>query len=182
MGGKLPRHMIANRDFKLIGGNIAKFLSSVLRDDNEGDTNQAFVSGAPTGRQNQNGLSEINWHHVMNMVRNWLTSNYLPKKCWYFGLKAAAQVSNYMPILHKDGVWTTPFEEMHGVKLDWQNLVPMFSLSYVKRRRDAGVKRSTAESHSIKAICVGNDTQSNGLLFYLPNSKKLIASSDYCLD
>eukprot|EP00957_Ditylum_brightwellii_P089191 6792282-Ditylum_brightwellii.AAC.1 len=71
---------------------------------------------------------------------------------------------------------------MHGVKPHWHNLVPMFSLSYIKRRRDAGVKQSTADSQSIKAICVGNDTQSNGLLFYLPNSKKLIASSDYCLD
>eukprot|EP00957_Ditylum_brightwellii_P017184 1295366-Ditylum_brightwellii.AAC.1 len=103
MGGKLPCRMIANQDFKLIGGNIAKFLSGVLWDDDEGHTNQAYVSGAPTGRQNQNGLSEINWCHVMNMVRNWLTSNYLPKKFWYFGLKAAAQVSNYMPILRKDG-------------------------------------------------------------------------------
>eukprot|EP00957_Ditylum_brightwellii_P003304 250335-Ditylum_brightwellii.AAC.1 len=71
---------------------------------------------------------------------------------------------------------------MHGVKSDWCNLVPMFSLSYVKRRRDAGVKRSTADSQSIKAICVGNGTQSDGLLFYLPTSKKLIASSDYRLD
>eukprot|EP00957_Ditylum_brightwellii_P140804 10725502-Ditylum_brightwellii.AAC.1 len=54
---------------------------------------QSTVSGAPTGRQSQNGLAEIKWKHTMNMVSNWLTSNYLPKRFWYFALRAAAQPS-----------------------------------------------------------------------------------------
>eukprot|EP00957_Ditylum_brightwellii_P018926 1423285-Ditylum_brightwellii.AAC.1 len=91
---------------------------------------QCEVSGAPTGRQNQNGLAEIKWKHIMNMVRNWLTSNYLPKQFWYFGMRAAAQVANYMPIQTDEGKWTTPFEIIYKTKPDWRNLVPMFSLSY----------------------------------------------------
>eukprot|EP00957_Ditylum_brightwellii_P032422 2456768-Ditylum_brightwellii.AAC.1 len=108
----------------------------------------------------------------MNMVCNWLTSNYLPKKNWYFALRAAAQDSNYMPIQTEEGTWTTPFEMVFQQKPDWCNLVPMFSLSY----------RATADSQSIKAICVGNDKKSDGLLFYIPLSKRLISSSDYTLD
>eukprot|EP00957_Ditylum_brightwellii_P026209 1982171-Ditylum_brightwellii.AAC.1 len=50
----------------------------------------------------------------------------------------AAQVLNYMPIQADDGTWTTPFEQVYGIKPDWCNLVPMFSLAYVKRNRDAG--------------------------------------------
>eukprot|EP00957_Ditylum_brightwellii_P018712 1405893-Ditylum_brightwellii.AAC.2 len=44
MGGRLPGRMIANRDFKLISGNIVKFLSGVLRDEDEGDEDQTFIS------------------------------------------------------------------------------------------------------------------------------------------
>eukprot|EP00957_Ditylum_brightwellii_P016897 1274335-Ditylum_brightwellii.AAC.1 len=58
----------------------------------------------------------------------------------------------------------------------------MFSLSYIKRNRDADGFRVTADSQSIKAICVGNNNKSNGLLFYLPQTKSLVSSSDYTLD
>eukprot|EP00957_Ditylum_brightwellii_P098509 7504167-Ditylum_brightwellii.AAC.1 len=71
---------------------------------------------------------------------------------------------------------------VYGIKPDWQNLVPMFSLTYVKQERDASGFRATVDSQSIKAICVGNDKKSNGLLFYLPSSRSLISSSDYTLD
>eukprot|EP00957_Ditylum_brightwellii_P063151 4793665-Ditylum_brightwellii.AAC.1 len=118
----------------------------------------------------------------MNMVQNWLTSNYLPKKFWYFALRAAAQVSNYMPIQSDKGTWTTPFEQVFKQKTDWRNLVPMFSLSYLRRLRDNTGYRATADSQSIKAICVGNDKKSDRLLFYVPSSKSLISSSDYTLD
>mmetsp|Transcript_21148 Transcript_21148/g.26890 ORF Transcript_21148/g.26890 Transcript_21148/m.26890 type:complete len:438 (+) Transcript_21148:1038-2351(+) len=182
-GGRLPSRMIADRDFKLIRGKMAEFLEGINWDaDMARAMGQCSVSGAPTGRQNQNGLAEIKWKHVMNMVRNWLTSNYLPKTFWYFALRAAAQVSNYMPIQTDNGVWTTPFELVHQTKLDWRNLIPKFSLSYVKRNRDSTKYRATADSQTIKAICVGNDKKSDGLLFYLPSSKSLISSLDYRLN
>eukprot|EP00957_Ditylum_brightwellii_P163014 12413261-Ditylum_brightwellii.AAC.1 len=116
------------------------------------------------------------------MVINWLTSNYLPKKCWYFALRAAVQVSNYMLIQTDDGKWTTPFEMVFHTKPDWCNLVPMFSLAYIKCNRDASGFSATADSQSIKAICLGNDKKSGGLLFYLPMSKSIVSSSDYHLN
>ena len=72
----------------------------------------------------------------MTMVRNWLTSNYLPQEFWYFALKMAVHVSNYMPIILDNGQWTTPHEQKYGTKTDWRNLVPMFSLGYIRGNRD----------------------------------------------
>ena len=118
----------------------------------------------------------------MTMVRNWLTNNYLPRKCWYFALKMAAQVSNYMPILPENGQWTIPHEQKYGTKPEWRNLLPIFSLGYIRRNRDVNKQRATADSQSIIEICAGNDPKSDGLLFYLPTSKKLVCSVDYRLD
>eukprot|EP00957_Ditylum_brightwellii_P096971 7385024-Ditylum_brightwellii.AAC.1 len=49
--------MIADWDFKLIGGSIGDFLTGVLQTVKDRDEDQAFVSGAPTGRQNQKQAS-----------------------------------------------------------------------------------------------------------------------------
>eukprot|EP00957_Ditylum_brightwellii_P160370 12208404-Ditylum_brightwellii.AAC.2 len=75
-----------------------------------------------------------------------------------------------------------PYEIVYQQKPDWRNLIPIFSLAYLKHNHDGTQFSSTADSQSIKAICVGNDTKSDGLLFYLPHSKKLIASADNKLD
>eukprot|EP00957_Ditylum_brightwellii_P040322 3051463-Ditylum_brightwellii.AAC.1 len=85
-------------------------------------------------------------------------------------------------ILQEDGTWTTPYKIEYKQKPDWQNLIPLFSLGYVKQNRDSTQFRSTADSQTVKAICVGSNTKSDGLLFYLPHLKKLIASSDYKLN
>eukprot|EP00957_Ditylum_brightwellii_P043662 3309601-Ditylum_brightwellii.AAC.1 len=88
-----------------------------------------------------------------------------------------------MPILQADdGTWTTPLELVCKTRPDWWNLVPMFILSYVKKSRDAKGYRATADSQSIKAICVGNNKKSNGLLFYLSSTQSLISSSEYMLN
>ena len=88
----------------------------------------------------------------MTMVCNFLTSNYLPQKFWYFDLKMAAQVSNYMPILCENGQWTTPHEKKYGTKLDWRNLVPMFSIGYIRRNQDGNKQWATSDSQSIMGI------------------------------
>ena len=107
----------------------------------------------------------------MNLCRNWLTSNYLPKSFWYFAVRAATIVSNYMSIQLANGNWTPPFEQVYNIKPDWRNLVPMFCVAYVKRFRDADTFSITSDSQTIQAICVGNDPESNILLFYLPQTK-----------
>ena len=88
MGGRYPNKMIGDRNFKLIGGQVAATLEGINEDIEE--KHQSVVTGAPPVRKNQNGLPEIKWIHVMAMVSNWLTSNYLPRKFWYFAFKMAA--------------------------------------------------------------------------------------------
>ena len=110
--------------------------------------------------------------HVMSMVRNCLTSNYLPRKLWYFTLKISAEVSNYMHILLDNYQWTTPHEQKYGTKPDWRNLVTMFSSGYIRRNRDGNKQQANANSQSIMGICIGNDPKSDGLLLYIPTSKK----------
>ena len=58
----------------------------------------------------------------------------------------------------------------------------MFSLGYIRRNRDGNKSRATADSQYIMEICVGNNPKSNGLLFYLPTTKKLVGSAEYLLD
>ena len=94
----------------------------------------------------------------------------------------AAQISNYMSILLENGQWTTPHEQKYVTKTDWCNLVPMSSLSYIRRNRDGNKQWATTNSQSIMGICVGNDPKSDGLLFYLTTTRKLVVSEDYRLD
>ena len=82
----------------------------------------------------------------MTMFLNWITSNYLPHKFWYFTLKMSAQVSNYMPILHENGQWTTLHKQKYGSKTDWRSLVPMFSLGYIRKNRDGNKHHATTDS------------------------------------
>ena len=55
--GRKPRCMLSDRDFWLIGGEVAAFLE--LDDPSDSNFIQTHISGAPTGRHNQNGLAEI---------------------------------------------------------------------------------------------------------------------------
>ena len=55
--GFYPDEIIADRDFKLIGDHINDILEPFTQ-----------VSGAPSGRQSQNGLSESNWRYVCDIA------------------------------------------------------------------------------------------------------------------
>ena len=92
--------MRADRDFKLIGGKVASYLETPSVHDNHIET--THVSGAPDGRQNQNGLIESHWKKIMTLARSWLASHLLPTKFWYFAVKQAVQVCNYTPINMKN--------------------------------------------------------------------------------
>ena len=48
--GFYPDELIADREFKIIGDHIDEILEPFTQ-----------VSGAPSGRQSQNGLSKSNW-------------------------------------------------------------------------------------------------------------------------
>ena len=78
------------------------------------------------------------------------------------------------------GKLTTPFFEAYGVKPDYRKLLPLFSTVYVKKCES--LQGNTLDSQRIKTILVGNDTKLDGRLFYNPATKKLMGSSDYCLN
>ena len=177
--GYKPKRMLADRDFKLIEDIVADYQQ--LDPDNINEPNASQVVGASPGRQNQNDLAEIRWENIMNISRNWLTTNLLPSEFWYFGIRYGIQVLNMMPFLHKNK-WTTPFECHYNIIPDYKKIQPIFSTEYVKRFRDGTSHRNTAMSQSITCILVGNDNLSDGQLFYVPHTKIIIGSSDYKLD
>jgi hypothetical protein len=167
--GKYPREMIADRDFRLIGQAIDSFFEP-----------HSQVSGAPSGRQSQNGLCECNWRYICNIARNYMAEKLLPSEFWFFAISYAVQLSNYLPVKTDAGSLTTPFFEAYGHKPDYRKLLPLFSIAYVKLYDSA--KGNTLDSQTVKAILVGNDPKSDGRLFYNPITKGLMGSSDYRLD
>ena len=76
--GFYPDEIIADRDFKLIGEHIDDILEPFTQ-----------VSGAPSGRQSQVGLSESNWRYICNIARNYLVEHLLPPEFWFFAIKYA---------------------------------------------------------------------------------------------
>ena len=101
----------------------------------------------------------------------------LPSKLWFFAITYAVQISNYLPIRTDTGALTTPFFEAYGVKPDYCKLIPLFSIAYVKKYEL--IKGNTLESKTINAILLGNETESDGRLFYNPATKKIMGSSNY---
>ena len=58
----------------------------------------------------------------------------------------------------------------------------MLSIGYIRRNRDGNKQLAIENSQSIMGICVGNNPESDRILFYLPTSKKLVGPADYLLD
>ena len=141
--GRLPLEMIADRDFKIIGKHV------------ENVPDGSLVSGAPSGRQSQNGLCEIHWRYLCNIARTYLADNLLPPEFWYFAICYAVQINNYMPIKTVDGKDTTPFFQAYGVKPDYRKLIPLFSVAYVKIYESG--EGNTLDPQTVSAILVGND-------------------------
>ena len=166
--GFYPDEIIADRDFKIIGSHIDDLMEPHTQ-----------VSGAPGGRQSQNGLSESNWRYICNIARNYLVEHLLPPEFWFFAISYAVQVSNYIPIKTDRKTLTTPHYEAYKQHPDYRKLIPLFSTAYVKVYDSK--EGNTFDTQTIKAILVGNDTKSDGRLFYNPKTKKLLGSSDYRL-
>ena len=115
------------------------------------------------------------------MACSCLSSSLLPSEYWWFAIKRAAEVSNYLPV-KANGTLTTPFELVYGYKPDLRLLFPLFALSYVRRTRDSNTSRNKMQPTALQCILVGKSTTSDGMEFYHPPSKQIITSSDYKLD
>ena len=113
------------------------------------------------------------------MSRNWLRAHLLPSKFWWFAVKRATELQNLLPI-KKNGIITTPHELVHGDKVDYHCLFPMFSTAYIRKPKISQGKQTGRKwkSKSLKCIVVGQCPKSDGMLFYHPPSKQTISCGD----
>ena len=104
------------------------------------------------------------------MTRNWLTSSILPTKYWYFGIETL----NMFPTTHLKNKIITPHNLIFNKKVDHPKLFPLFSVAYIKQEREQGGKpKNKVLSKSLKSILIGDNSLTNGLLFYHPLFKQL---------
>jgi predicted Zn-ribbon and HTH transcriptional regulator len=55
------------------------------------------------------------------MARTYITDMQMPRTYWFWAIPHANQIQNYIPCKVNDEL-TTPFELVHGVKLDYRIL------------------------------------------------------------
>jgi len=119
--GRLPTRLISDFDLKLIGGKAREYLNNLL----------IHINAAPAHRQDKNGLAERHWQTMVSMARNWLASTELPSSFWYYAVRHAAEVCNYLPYKLEVGSFTTLFELAHNQKPDLCVLFKPFGLAAV---------------------------------------------------
>ena len=167
-----PKQFICDCDRRLFSEEIKFCL----------EENNSKINAAPGAKQRQNGLAERTWRSVLRMARSWIASSMLPPTFWWFTFKLAVEVSNYIP-LKLNSKHTTPHELVVKKQPNLQNLLPMFSVCYVRRKpNENGEKLKNIESHSIAVILVGRSTTANSPVFFHPHTKKLITTDDYMVD
>ena len=115
------------------------------------------------------------------MARSWLTSHLLPSKFWWWSLKRATELSNYLPV-KIDNTLTTPHEQVYNIKPDYRNILPQFSIAYLNRIRDGDTDRRSTDSHTIRAVLIGRDPKSAAFQFYHPGTKKTLTSDSFTID
>ena len=79
--------------------------------------------------------------------------------------------------------------EVEQMKKKPQDVAPLTSVPYVKPARPPSIPFTSGKKHrqkghsqTLRAICIRNDTKSDGRLFYIPSSAQVISSADYVLD
>jgi len=110
------------------------------------------------------------------MSRSWMSSALLPSEFWWFAMKQATEVSNYIP-LKLDRHLTTPHQLVYKSKVDLRNLLPMFCVPYPKYKH-----ASSTDIQSCKAILVGRSNTTHAYMFYHLPTKNIITTASYLLD
>ena len=91
-------------------------------------------------------------------------------------------MSNYIP-LRLNNILTTPHELVFKQKIDLQNLLPLFSVAYIRKRKSENdTALQNIETHSLAVILVGRSTMANSPIFFHPHTNKIITTDDYHLD
>lgn len=116
------------------------------------------------------------------MARGWISSVLSPPPFWWWTFKRAVEVSNYVPIRIDNNI-TTLHKLVFKAKPDLRNLLPMFSVCYVRKYKNLNVEKlMNVENHSLAVILVGCSKIANSPIFFHPHSKKLITSDDFYVD
>jgi hypothetical protein len=116
------------------------------------------------------------------MAWSYMTDMQMPRCYWYWALRHAVHVLNYLPCT-VNGLTTTPHELMYGVKPDFHTLFRLFLYVFFKHEKDGQRMRDgISESKSMSGIAIGQCRKLDGLLFYCPRTKIMCSSGDYKLD
>eukprot|EP00957_Ditylum_brightwellii_P207774 15354470-Ditylum_brightwellii.AAC.1 len=76
------------------------------------------------------------------MARNWLTAAMLPAQYWWFAIKQACEVQDMLPTSHIKNKVSAPYELVYGEKVDYRDLIPLFSAAYIRHAREEGKQKS----------------------------------------
>ena len=175
LGGYLKK-IYTDFDPKLLAGDTEKWLLTKIPEQ------PCRIHAAPTGQQNENGLVEQAWQTTVAMARSYITDMQMPRAYWFWALRHATQMVNYIPC-KVNGELTTPFELVHGVKPDYRVVFRLFSTVYFRVKCDGARERDgVAEALSKQGIAIGQDRKSDGLLIYCPHTKKYFVSNSYKMD
>ena len=137
-----PKRFISDYDKRLFSTSVQDWLSE----------NNSQIEAAPEGKQRQNGLCEEYWRTVLRMTQGWTASALLPTSYWWFAFKRAVEVSNYIP-LKLNNKMTSPHELVYKIKPDMRNLLPMFSVCYIRRYKSLNnTKLKNIENNSLAVI------------------------------
>ena len=143
--GFVPRKFVSDCDHKLFSLTIQKWLLE----------NNSSATVASEGKQRQNGLCERNWRTVLRMARGWIASSLLPASFWWYSMKRAVEVSNYLPVKINNS-YSTPHCLAFSEKPDLRNLLSLFVVAHIRRYHDENNKRLTnTDVHSTSAILLG---------------------------
>ena len=170
--GSLPHRLYTDFDSKLVAGPTGQFLLE----------HGCKVRASPSGRQDKNGLVERAWQTAVGMARSYITDMQMPRHFWYWAIRQAVFVMNYLPCTVSN-ILTSSHELVYGVKPDYRLLFRLFSTGYFKHSSDGSRRRDgITEATSMAGIAIGHCRKSEGLLFYCPHNRQFYSSVDYKLD
>ena len=96
MGSK-PDCVVTDFENKILQGRVSAWFRQ----------NGINLRAAPAGHQNQNGLVEKAWQTACNMAHAYITDMRMPREYWFWALRHAVQVMDYLPVT-VNGLTTTP--------------------------------------------------------------------------
>ena len=139
--GQNPSRILTDFDHKLCGKKVLDYFA-----DNKNGS--CIIESAPLRHQDKNGLAKRNWATILQMACRWLVSALLRSEYWYYEIKRAVEVSNYV-LIKIDNIITTPHELTYGHNPDLHCLFLQFSIAYINKIKDSNHARLNLNNQSL---------------------------------